>query len=123
MELSERKPNRLTEYNCSLNGAYFVTLCIQNREHLLWKNVGAIIDRPENVPLSGLGRIVRQSIDKHYPAVTVDRFTIMPDRVHLLLQILRRAIIDRPYDLHGSAADERCSYQGSRLSLMAKGLL
>ena len=75
MELSERKPNHLTEYNCSLNGAYFVTLCIQNREHLLWKNVGTIIDRPENVPLSGLGRIVRQSIDnipKHYPAVTVD---------------------------------------------------
>jgi REP element-mobilizing transposase RayT len=49
-----------------------------------------IIDRPENVPLTDLGRMVQQSIEdisKHYPMVSVDHHVIMPNHVHLLLQI------------------------------------
>ena len=90
MEQSKRKTNRLTEYDYSQNGAYFITVCTENRKRLFWENVGAIIDRPENVPLSRLGKIVHQSIEnipKHYSAITVDRFAIMPDHIHLLLQI------------------------------------
>ena len=52
--------------------------------------VGAIIDRPEHVPLTNLGRIVQQSIEdisKHYPMISVDHYVIMPNHVHLLLQI------------------------------------
>ena len=90
MELPKRKPNRLTEYDYSTPNAYFITICTENRENLFWTDVGAIIDRPDNVPLTNVGVIVRKSIEeipKRYPAITVDHAVIMPNHIHLLLQI------------------------------------
>ena len=90
MELPKRKPIRLPTYNYRTPNAYFITICTENRNNLFWTDVGAIIDRPSNVPLSHLGTIVRQSIEdipKHYPAVAVDHYVIMPNHIHLLLQI------------------------------------
>ena len=90
MELPKRKQNRLTEYDYSTPNAYFITVCTHDRKNLFWTDVGAIIDRPENVPLTGLGLLVRKAvwdIPTHYPAVTVDHFVIMPNHIHLLLQI------------------------------------
>ena len=88
--LPNRKPNRIAGYDYSTPRAYFITVCTHNRRNLLWANVGAIIDRPENVPLSHYGRMVDQSIRNipaHYENVTVDRYVIMPNHIHLLLQI------------------------------------
>ena len=90
MALSKRKQNRLTEYDYSTPNAYFITICTENRENLFWTDVGAIIDRPDNVPLTNVGVIVRKSIEeipKRYPAITVDHAVIMPNHIHLLLQI------------------------------------
>ena len=90
MELPKRKQNRLTGYDYSTPNAYFITICTDNRRNLFWKGVEVIIDRPENVPLTDLGRIVQQSIEdisKHYPMISVDHYVIMPNHVHLLLQI------------------------------------
>jgi hypothetical protein len=44
-------------------------------------DVGAIIDRPKNVPLTNLGIIAQRSIEnipKYYPAISVDHYVIMP---------------------------------------------
>ena len=90
MELPKRKPNRLRDYSYNTPNAYFITVCTDNRKNLFWQNVGAIIDRPINVQLTNLGTFVQQSIEdipRHYPAVTVDHYTIMPNHIHLLLQI------------------------------------
>ena len=90
MKLAKRKPNRLETYDYRTAGGYFVTICTREKAHLFWENVGAIIDRPENVPLNHLGQIVDQvirNIPCRYPAVTVDKYVIMPNHVHLLLQI------------------------------------
>ena len=90
MELAKRKPNRLENYDYRTAGGYFITICTRDKAHLFWKNVGAIIDRPENVPLNHLGQIVDQvicDIPCHYPAVAVDKYVIMPNHVHLLLRI------------------------------------
>lgn len=90
MELPKRKLNRLTEYDYSTPNAYFITICTQNRKNLFWTDVGAIIDRPDNVPLTNLGIITWRSIEdipKYYPPVSVDHFVIMPNHIHLLLQI------------------------------------
>ena len=90
MDLPKRKTNRLTEYDYSTPNAYFITICTHDRKNLFWTDVGAIIDRPENVPLTKLGIITRQSIKEipeHYPMMSVDHFVIMPNHVHLLLQI------------------------------------
>lgn len=90
MELPKRKQNRLTEYNYSSPSAYFITICTDKRKNLFWDHVGATIGRPEDVPLTECGSIVDQAIKKipmRYPAVSVDHFVIMPNHVHLLLQI------------------------------------
>ena len=35
MTLPNRKPNRLKNYNYSQNGAYFITICVQDRKTIL----------------------------------------------------------------------------------------
>lgn len=35
MELPKRKPNRLKNYDYSQSGAYFITICTQNRAAIL----------------------------------------------------------------------------------------
>ncbi len=90
MELPKRKQNRLTEYDYSTPNAYFITVCTDNRKNLFWMDVGAAIGRPGNVPLTNLGMTVKEvirDIPKYYPAITVDHCVIMPNHIHLLLQI------------------------------------
>ena len=90
MELPTRKQNRLKEYDYSTPNAYFITICTEKRKNLFWMDVGAIMDRPKNVPLTNLGIIVQRCIEdipKHYPAISVDHYVIMPNHIHLLLQI------------------------------------
>ena len=90
MELPKRKQNRLREYNYSTPNAYFITICTHNRKNLFWTYVGAAIGRPEDIPLTNLGMTVKQvihEIPKHYPAITVEHAVIMPNHIHLLLQI------------------------------------
>lgn len=87
--LPERKRNRMDGYDYSLCGAYFVTICLKNRECFLWKTVGADIIRPNNAyELSEYGRIVDtaiKNISDKYPDVVVDEYVIMPDHVHLII--------------------------------------
>lgn len=90
MELPQRKPNRLKRFDYSAPGAYFITICTKNRKNLFWENVGASIARPEDVILSAQGDIVDKAIrciPAYYPAISVDRYIVMPNHIHLLLQI------------------------------------
>ncbi len=90
MELPKRKQNRLTEYDYSSPGAYFITVCTADRKNLFWENVGASIARPEDVRLSQCGAIVKnaiESIPHVYLAISLDKYVIMPNHIHLLLQI------------------------------------
>ena len=89
-ELPNRKNIRLKEYDYSTAGAYFVTICTQNREKIFWSAVGADIIRPENMPLSTIGTIVELAILQtadHYENVAIDKYCIMPDHIHLILRI------------------------------------
>ena len=86
IEPLSRKASRMQDYDYSNDGAYFVTICVKGRHALLGKVVG------NTVLLSSLGEIAEsaiQSIATAYDTVTVDRYVIMPNHVHLLL-LLRR---------------------------------
>ena len=90
MELPKRKPNRQKDFDYSQPNAYFITICTKNKEMLFWENVGASIARPEDVRLSKYGKIVVEAIEKIstiYPVITVDNYVVMPNHIHLLLQI------------------------------------
>lgn len=90
-ELPKRKNIRIKNYDYSTPGAYFITICTAKREKIFWNNVvGADIIRPQNAPLSAIGKIAKQGIlqiSEHYENVVVDKYCIMPDHIHLVLRI------------------------------------
>jgi REP element-mobilizing transposase RayT len=90
MSLPQRKPHRLKNYAYNTPGAYFLTLCTENKNCILWERVGASIARPQTPQLSHYGRIVDASIREiplHYPSISLDHYVVMPNHIHLLLQI------------------------------------
>lgn len=91
MELPKRKNIRLKDYDYSKPGAYFVTICVKERKTILSEiTVGANSVRPNEIRLTKYGEIVKSAINnipKYYPSVTVDNYVIMPDHIHLLLQL------------------------------------
>ena len=89
-ELPKRKDIRIPDFDYSTPGAYFITVCTANREKIFWNCVGADIICPQNVPLSAAGKIVEQAIcqiPNHYENVSVDKYCVMPDHIHLIVRI------------------------------------
>ena len=84
MEHPERKINRLTEYDYGQNGAYFVTICTQDRHKILSTIVGDGFPVPQPYGIIAEKYIAR--IPEKYPLVAVDKYVIMPDHIHLLLR-------------------------------------
>ena len=92
MQLRNRKSNRLKEYNYSLQGAYFITICTKDRKQILSKiNVGTgVLDCPE-IKLLRYGKIADKYINQlndFYDNISVDKYVIMPNHIHLLIRIL-----------------------------------
>lgn len=119
-ELPLRKPNRLKEYDYSQNGAYFVTMCVKNRQWMLWeRSVGAIINRPlECIPLNEIGQTVERAIlniEHHYDGIMVEKYVVMPNHVHLLL-------LFQQYDLKGNPAGGRLIIAPTELSNIIRQL-
>ena len=89
-ELPTRKPNRLKDYNYSLNGAYFVTICSKKRIDLFADIVvGAAICRP-SMQLTDIGKTLNSSIQniyEIYDMVDVDKYVIMPNHIHMIIVI------------------------------------
>jgi putative transposase len=74
-----RKSIRLREYDYSLPGEYFITICAHNRECIF----GNIIQ--EEMMLSTEGMIIQRcwgEIPKHFLNVQLDEYIIMPNHIH-----------------------------------------
>ena len=94
MALPRRKPNRLPNYDYSQAGYYFITLCTKDTQPLFWQpSVGAdIIRPPQGIQRSSIGRVVDEAIraiPAHYPNVALDKFVVMPNHFHALVEIER----------------------------------
>ena len=84
MEYKDRKRLRISCYDYSNNGVYFVTLCTKNRNKILCEIVG---DDALVVP-SIIGNKVLEcikNIEIVYTGVYLDYFVIMPDHIHFVL--------------------------------------
>jgi len=87
--LPKRKPTRLKGYDYGAPGAYFITICTQDRKELLSKII--VGDDAYIVPqnnLSEIGLICDKyinNITNKYEDVTVDKYVIMPNHIHLLI--------------------------------------
>ena len=88
MDLPKRKPNRLKEYDYSTPGAYFITICVKDGKQLLSKIVGEDVGILPQNNLSQIGIICDEyvkSINVKYENVTVDKYVIMPNHIHLII--------------------------------------
>ena len=87
MSLPYRKPNRLPTFDYSTPGAYFITICTQDRKCILGKIVGGgALDAPV-VQLNDLGLIVEKYIrsGERISGISVDKYVIMPNHIHVIL--------------------------------------
>ena len=86
-----RKNIRLPGYDYSQIGAYFITICTLNKQNILWEDNNWHPTRPnETPPLSPTGKLVDfavRNISKIYDYVSVEKYAILPNHVHLLLVI------------------------------------
>ena len=101
MEFPIRKHPRLKEYDYSAEGCYFVTICTDCRKNLLSRipvgraaTLHDLLERaakPPSVQLTKIGRTVEKyicGIGAAYKGVSVDKYVIMPNHIHLLISIL-----------------------------------
>ena len=134
MDLPQRKQNRLQGFDYSSPGVYFVTVCTKGMAEMFWRNteptalidvpfVGEITDLPQpssifepSVQLSDYGQLVDhaiQNIPLVYPMITVNKYVIMPNHVHLLLQIHTDAEhVGGPYRKNAGHHDNRETFEG-----------
>ena len=93
LEQTKRKPNRLYRYDYSTPGAYFITICTKNKQKTLSSIVGEGLAPPEP-KLSNYGKIAEQqllNLEKRYPNVTLDKYVIMPNHIHMILVLRETA--------------------------------
>ena len=85
VEFPQRKTNRIPEFDYSANGAYFVTICTENRSRILCDIVGD--GSPVPKPAGLLAEEYLRNLPEKYPTVCIDNYVIMPDHIHILLRI------------------------------------
>ena len=87
-------------YDYSSPGLYFITICTADKKTLFSNIVGAYHDAPVQTELTEYGKIVEEII-LFLPTrfkVSIENYVIMPDHIHLLLEIndYDRAIRESP---------------------------
>ena len=94
MEQPKRKQIRLKDYDYSQEGFYFVTLCTQNRQRIFDIEPSAVGNDLCVVP-SLQNQIVHKWIrqtENKFTNIKIDKFVIMPNHIHLLVNITERHI-------------------------------
>ena len=90
---TNRRSLRLQGYDYAQTGAYFVTICTQDRNCLF----GEIIDG--EVRLNEAGRMIQAAwndLPVHYPGVDIDASVIMPNHLHGIVVLVGAAPRGRP---------------------------
>ena len=120
-EFPKRKHPRLDKYDYSSPGAYFVTICTQNRKCVLSRifcaekqqeiNDSVVVKGTNNVEYTPFGEIAKKQLlmlEKRYPHLHIDQYVIMPNHIHIIIVLDRNATEDgkRP-----TIMDIVCSYK------------
>ena len=91
--MHHRRSIRLAGYDYSQAGAYFVTICAQNREHLFGEIVNGIMQ------LNEYGQLVEftwHDLVNHNGNIELREFVIMPNHVHGIIVIAAPAAPPAP---------------------------
>jgi REP element-mobilizing transposase RayT len=112
-ELPKRKHPRLDNYDYSSAGAYFVTICTQNRRCVLSRIVGRGLAPAEitGVEYTSFGEIAEKQLfllKDRYPYLAVDKYVIMPNHIHVIMILSGSAAGASP---RPTIADIVCAYK------------
>ena len=80
--IQNRKTMRLKNYDYNQSGAYFITICIQQRECLLGNITNGMLQ------LNEYGEIVNKiwsELPNHFQSIDIDAAVIMPNHFHGIL--------------------------------------
>ena len=87
MDLPKRKPARLKGYDYSQDGAYFITICTNDRKCILGNIVGQGL-APAEIVLSQYGKIAKEQLldlENRYKTIKIDKYVIMPNHIHIIV--------------------------------------
>ena len=123
-KLPERKHPRLDRFDYSTAGAYFITVCTQNRRCVLSRIVGRGLapaewgdpnaverDLAPAVVLTSIGEIAKEQLfqlEKRYPFLAVDQYVIMPNHIHVIFVLKRETAGASP---RPTVMDIVCAYK------------
>jgi REP element-mobilizing transposase RayT len=96
LDKHHRRSIRLKGFNYSRAGAYFVTICTQQRE-CLFGNV-----EREALQLNDSGRMIEfwwDEIEKKFPTLALDEWILMPNHPHGILFLNGKATPSIPFSL------------------------
>jgi REP element-mobilizing transposase RayT len=85
--IHHRRSIRLQDYDYSQVGAYFITICVQNRECLF----GEITNG--EMKMNDIGRMVQivwDEIPSRFDGLELNLFTIMPNHIHGIIMLNRQ---------------------------------
>ena len=89
-EFKKRKTPRFQSFDYNSVGAYFITICTQNRRCILSRIVGTgVLDCPQ-IELTGYGEVADKYIKQlndFYEHLSVEKYVIMPNHIHFLLWV------------------------------------
>ncbi len=101
--MKTRKPNRLREYDYSLAGWYYVTICTKNHKEYFGK-----IEN-EDMILNDIGKTTDEcwrDIPKHYKETELDEYIIMPNHIHGIIIINEQKGLTNVGQRHASALQQ-----------------
>ena len=87
-DFRERKRTRWEGFDYNSAGAYFITICTQNRRQILSTIVGCdVLDAPKTVLLhhGAIADKYLQQLSDFYDYLEVDQYVIMPNHIHIML--------------------------------------
>ena len=85
-----RKPTRLSSFDYSTPGMYFITICTAQRKCILSSvEGGGVLDAPriELRPYGVIAQTVLCEMDQTYGHLSIEKYVIMPNHIHLLLRV------------------------------------
>ena len=99
-----RIPSARADWHDYNGGAYFVTICTQNREHFF----GEI--KNGEMRLSEIGKYANQNISEipiHNPYAEIPLWVVMPDHVHMIVIITPNDCRDVPWRVSTDGKNKR----------------
>lgn len=90
MDLTQRKRNRLKNFDYSQNRTYFITICVKDKKQLLGRIINRENEQTTEMVFSSYGLAVDSRVNEisdTYKHIIIEKYCIMPNHIHLLVSV------------------------------------